>query len=824
MVAADIAANGRLELANQFSTNLKSSASRLIELPSRGLPCLSLIAFSLFLFVGTTYAQSGPCPAGHFPCILLSDGVAGQVTVWSDDGTTLLNPALLDGGGSGEGIACISGSANVLYVVSLFGISVYSMNLNSNGQAPFLNDLQVVLNGAVAGLAVNRTGTLLYAGEYNPGDILSFTPLPAFPWLMLNSAQTTTDSIAHDIALGAGNCAPNVSCSYVGNLVSTHFQKPNTGMFEYMPNLDRTQQLPFLGQFLPDIPPVNNSNCANFAGVTGQRCWTNLSGMAFDQYGNLWVNSTAANQNGTFEFAPGGTCGAQVCPLNFVPDITQPGGNPEPIGLTIASPGDINAGKILVANFSGQSVNIIDPSTCTGQNPSGSSWTLGSCTESSFITDTNRLPKYVLYNTGCPNPDNNGYLEICKQGNSQYPPPNQLYDFTVTAPLFSTGTVQVPLGGCSGSIQVPGGNPSAPVIITETPVSGVLVSDVTAYSYSQLGQYENQLQAWMEPDLSATVGVMAGDVSLETEAIFTNYSASPGQLKICKIAGQQNIVGQLFMFTVTAPGGYRQTYMIEAGPADQGGYCELADTFPANTPVTVTENLGQNSPYQVSGITVDCNACTYSFPTSSSVATTIGAGITETSFTNAATATMAQCPATGAVYSDGLVNGGLAAWPINSGTVISDTFTVPSGGSTISGLCFYAWLLSGDVLTQVEVSISTAADAGTFYFDQTETFTCQSFCAAGTPLNSPNRTCGDSLLLKQPPTGQYNVFACSTQFSGPGLSSGTYWLNLQNAIVPSGGVAYWDQNNGVGCPSPGCPSQASDSMTGNIKPEAFVLY
>ena len=48
------------------------------------------------------------------------------------------------------------------------------------------------------------------------------------------------------------------------------------------------------------------------------------------------------------------------------------------------------------------------------------------------------------------------------------------------------------------------------------------------------------------------------------------------------------------------------------------------------------------------------------------------------------------------------------------------------------------------------------------------------------------------------------------------LSSGaTYWLNLQNATVPSGDPVFWDENDGVGCTGDdghggGCPSEASE--------------
>jgi hypothetical protein len=224
-----------------------------------------------------------------------------------------------------------------------------------------------------------------------------------------------------------------------------------------------------------------------------------------------------------------------------------------------------------------------------------------------------------------------GYVEICKAANVQYPPPNQLYDFTVTAPFFSSGTIQVPLGECSGPVEVPGATPPAPVTITESPVIGVLVSDVTAFSYNQLGQYVNELINWSEPDLNATVGVQAGDESLETLATFTNYAAPPGALKVCKIAGSNSLLGTLFNFTATG----LPNFQVEAGPPDQGGYCQLISTsLPVNTPETIKE-VDIPSGVSVSNITVTCNACTYTVNlATSSVVVTMGSGITEVDFTD----------------------------------------------------------------------------------------------------------------------------------------------------------------------------------------------
>ena len=55
------------------------------------------------------------------------------------------------------------------------------------------------------------------------------------------------------------------------------------------------------------------------------------------------------------------------------------------------------------------------------------------------------------------------------------------------------------------------------------------------------------------------------------------------------------------------------------------------------------------------------------------------------------------------------------------------------------------------------------------------------------------------------------------------LGTGIYWLNLQNATVPSGDPVYWDENSGAGCASAGCPSQASESAVGSIPSEAFEI-
>ena len=60
------------------------------------------------------------------------------------------------------------------------------------------------------------------------------------------------------------------------------------------------------------------------------------------------------------------------------------------------------------------------------------------------------------------------------------------------------------------------------------------------------------------------------------------------------------------------------------------------------------------------------------------------------------------------------------------------------------------------------------------------------------------------------------------------MSGTTYWLNLENAVVPSGDPVYWDENSGVGCTGDdgkggGCPSQASSGGVGTDPAEAFDI-
>jgi len=154
------------------------------------------------------------------------------------------------------------------------------------------------------------------------------------------------------------------------------------------------------------------------------------------------------------------------------------------------------------------------------------------------------------------------------------------------------------------------------------------------------------------------------------------------------------------------------------------------------------------------------------------------------------------------LYENGPINGTVDAWTINNGFFVSNSFTISGGASTVTGLTFGAWLFPGDTLESAEVSITQFPISGTLYFDGIVNFT-QSDCSGN----------------------QYGFSVCTETgtFNGPTLPNGTYWLNVQNAVVDTGDPVYWDENSGINCHSPGCPSNATDSSLGTIASEAFTL-
>ena len=162
------------------------------------------------------------------------------------------------------------------------------------------------------------------------------------------------------------------------------------------------------------------------------------------------------------------------------------------------------------------------------------------------------------------------------------------------------------------------------------------------------------------------------------------------------------------------------------------------------------------------------------------------------------------------LYDNGPINGTVNAWTINYGFLLADTFTL-SNNSKVGGFSFGAWEFAGDRLTSVDWLITQFADGGTIYGSGT---------ASGSNLT-------DTFIS----VNQYDYDIDNITVTGlnvPLLSGKTYWLNLENAMVPSGNPVFWDENSGVGCGGDdgmggGCPSIASPGGTGTDPSEAFTI-
>lgn len=162
------------------------------------------------------------------------------------------------------------------------------------------------------------------------------------------------------------------------------------------------------------------------------------------------------------------------------------------------------------------------------------------------------------------------------------------------------------------------------------------------------------------------------------------------------------------------------------------------------------------------------------------------------------------------LYDNGPINGTTDAWTINFGFELADSFTL-SSNSMVGGFSFGVWEYAGDTLTSVGWEIDSEPLGGTRYGSGT---------ASGSNLT-------DRFLS----VNQYGYDIDNITVTGLNvalMSEKTYWLGLENAMVPSGDPVYWDENSGIGCGGDdghggGCPSIASPGGVGTDPSEAFTV-
>ncbi len=556
--------------------------------------CMAIAAATVasFLLVPTVRAD-----------ILVSNYNAGSVDKYNSDGT---HPVLgfLAGASFAEGVQCVKRSSNEIYAVGgsrPTPIKVYDLTTGLD----LGKDINI--NGAIriVALAMDASASVLYAADNQANKI----------WA---------------VNLGPGPCQPANPCSapkikpWTDVVVGPDGNVYASGRFTT--NLGVTQ-----------FPPVTSTGWSPGNGIVvipggtyNGHSLANAGGMTFDGSGNLWLtNSFGTSNDGIFEFTgPQNSNPFKI--LNFTADAFA-----APLGMDVSPvnpvyPYDPCKGCIVVAEFKGKNPSLypygdidqIDPKSCTGTIAIP-----GTCNfyaPTPFIVIPNfGGPKYVRFTENC---NDTGYFEICKMSCLTNPVTGN-FTFTATNSGVTNGPITVPVNACSGPIQMPNGT----ITLKESQQLGTDVTGISAYDYDYLGNQTNALLSYNLPFATGNINVVSGDISTETVAGFTNCASGPGELKICKVAGTSDLIGQSFSFTATASG-TSTTYSVPAGPAP-GGYCVVATSYPVGTPVLVKENAPTYSSYEVSGIAV-APADRGGTQTSASVIAIIDSGTTEVTFTN----------------------------------------------------------------------------------------------------------------------------------------------------------------------------------------------
>jgi hypothetical protein len=142
-----------------------------------------------------------------------------------------------------------------------------------------------------------------------------------------------------------------------------------------------------------------------------------------------------------------------------------------------------------------------------------------------------------------------GTLEICKLASGQGVTGS--FSFTVQG---RSGTVEVPVGGCSLPITLPVGQTT----VTEVARPGFSVAAIATTPSNRLVQ--SNLGA-----RTARVSIVAGGVSNQTIVTFTNKATPKGFLEVCKAAPPQDDLSGNFNFTVSQAGSQTQTVTVPVG-------------------------------------------------------------------------------------------------------------------------------------------------------------------------------------------------------------------------------------------------------------------
>lgn len=131
-------------MANQCTDDAavggRLSTTTVILMRHKVFQLLAGVVVAVFLFTAIGQAQSpGPCTSGSSYCLFISDFHNQTVQLWTDNGATGIHAFIPRNAGAGEGLSCLSGSANAIYVADYIDCYISVFNLTNGallGQTP----------------------------------------------------------------------------------------------------------------------------------------------------------------------------------------------------------------------------------------------------------------------------------------------------------------------------------------------------------------------------------------------------------------------------------------------------------------------------------------------------------------------------------------------------------------------------------------------------------------------------------------------------------------------------------------------------------------
>jgi len=179
------------------------------------------------------------------------------------------------------------------------------------------------------------------------------------------------------------------------------------------------------------------------------------------------------------------------------------------------------------------------------------------------------------------------------------------------------------------------------------------------------------------------------ETALDFTATITYTPCTYGTLKICKVAGSG--VKVLTPFTFTVSGTPPTTITVPAGPAPDG-YCEVVGSYLVGSSVTISEAVPAGD--GVFSIVNVPGGGTISLPNGTDTVT-IGAGVTEATYTDSAIGYLEICKTAAAPFSTSFrfkVQGQTISVPAGA---CSPAIAVASGQVTVTEVATPGWVMTG---------------------------------------------------------------------------------------------------------------------------------